>query len=83
MYADAVKQMGSEDAKRDYLVSYLSDMIMLAQAAEEKRLQDDPDFKRHAAFARKLDTGKSPAAITLQCHPEGVSTMRARSGRGS
>jgi peptidyl-prolyl cis-trans isomerase C len=43
---------GSEDAKRDYLVSYLSDMIMLAQAAEEKRLQDDPDFKRHAAFAR-------------------------------
>jgi peptidyl-prolyl cis-trans isomerase C len=43
---------GSADAKRDYLVSYLSDMILLAQAAEEKRLQDDPDFKRHAAFAR-------------------------------
>ena len=43
---------GSADAKRDYLVSYLSDMILLAQAAEERRLQDDPDFKRHAAFAR-------------------------------
>jgi peptidyl-prolyl cis-trans isomerase C len=43
---------GGPDAKRDYLVSYLSDMILLAQAAEEKRLQDDPDFKRHAAFAR-------------------------------
>ena len=43
---------GGEDAKRDYLVSYLSDMILLAQAAEEKRLQDDPDFKRHVAFAR-------------------------------
>jgi peptidyl-prolyl cis-trans isomerase C len=43
---------GSEGAKHDYLVSYLSDMILLAQAAEEKRLQDDPDFKRHAAFAR-------------------------------
>jgi peptidyl-prolyl cis-trans isomerase C len=43
---------GGEDAKRDYLVSYLSDMILLAQAAEERRLQDDPDFKRHAAFAR-------------------------------
>jgi peptidyl-prolyl cis-trans isomerase C len=43
---------GGEDAKRDYLVSYLSDMILLAQAAEEKRIQDDPDFKRHAAFAR-------------------------------
>jgi peptidyl-prolyl cis-trans isomerase C len=43
---------GGDDAKRDYLVSYLSDMILLAQAAEERRLQDDPDFKRHAAFAR-------------------------------
>ena len=43
---------GGADAKRDYLVSYLSDMILLAQAAEERRLQDDPDFKRHAAFAR-------------------------------
>jgi peptidyl-prolyl cis-trans isomerase C len=43
---------GGEDAKRDYLVSYLSDMILLAQAAEEKRIQDDPEFRRHAAFAR-------------------------------
>ena len=43
---------GSADAKRDYLVSYLTDMILLAQAAEEKRLQDDPDFKKHATFAR-------------------------------
>src|SRR5262249_33556060 len=43
---------GGEDAKRDYLVSYLSDMILLAQAAEERRLQDDPDFKRRVALAR-------------------------------
>jgi peptidyl-prolyl cis-trans isomerase C len=43
---------GGADAKRDYLVSYLSDMILLAQAAEERRLQDDPDFKRRAALAR-------------------------------
>ncbi|HEU5272332.1 MAG TPA: peptidylprolyl isomerase [Xanthobacteraceae bacterium] len=43
---------GSEDAKRDYLVSYLSDLILLAQAAEQKHIQDEPDFKRHAAFAR-------------------------------
>ena len=45
-------QQGGEDAKRDYLVSYLSDMILLAQAAEERRMQDDPDFKRRAALAR-------------------------------
>src|SRR5262245_59166637 len=43
---------GGEQAKRDYLVSYLSDMILLAQAAEERRLQDDPDFKRRASLAR-------------------------------
>jgi peptidyl-prolyl cis-trans isomerase C len=43
---------GGEEAKRDYLVSYLSDMILLAQAAEERRLQDDPGFKRRAALAR-------------------------------
>jgi len=43
---------GGEDAKRDYLVSYLSDMILLAQAAEERRLQDDPAFKRRATLAR-------------------------------
>ena len=45
-------QQAGEDAKRDYLVSYLTDMILLAQSAEEKRIQDDPDFKRRAAFAR-------------------------------
>ena len=45
-------QQAGEDAKRDYLVSYLTDLILLAQSAEEKRIQDDPDFKRRAAFAR-------------------------------
>ena len=45
-------QQGGADARRDYLVSYLSDMILLAQAAEERRLQDDPAFKRRATLAR-------------------------------
>ncbi len=48
----SLPQQGGEDAKRDYLVSYLTDMILLAQNAEQKRLQDGDDFKRHAAFAR-------------------------------
>jgi len=43
---------GNGDAKRDYLVGFLTNMIILAQAAEEKRLQDDPDFKKRVAFAR-------------------------------
>jgi len=45
-------QAGGADAKRDYLISYLSDMILLAQAAEQKRVQDDSEFKQRAAFAR-------------------------------
>jgi peptidyl-prolyl cis-trans isomerase C len=45
-------QQGGEEAKRDYLISYLTDMILLAQNAEQKHVQDDQDFKRHAAFAR-------------------------------
>jgi peptidyl-prolyl cis-trans isomerase C len=43
---------GNEQAQRDYLVGFVTNMIILAQAAEEKRLQDDPDFKKHAEFAR-------------------------------
>ncbi len=48
----SLPQQGGEDAKRDYLVSYLTDMILLAQDAEAKRLQDGDEFKRHVAFAR-------------------------------
>ena len=67
---------GGEDAKRDYLVSYLSDMILLAQAAEERRLQDDPDFKRRrrsraqqgadGGAAAERGQGRSP---TRPCAP--------------
>lgn len=40
------------DAKRDYLVSYLADMMVVAQAAEAKKLQDTPEFKRRSAYYR-------------------------------
>jgi peptidyl-prolyl cis-trans isomerase C len=43
---------GTADAKRDYLVGVVTNMILLAQAAEEKHVQDDPDFKRRLAFTR-------------------------------
>jgi len=63
---------GGEDAKRDYLISYLTDMILLAQAAEAKRVQDDDEFKRRAAFARNkalmesLLQGEGKLAVTDQ-----------------
>ena len=42
-----------EEAKRDYLVTYVGDMILLTQAAEEKKLAESEDFKRQLEFTRK------------------------------
>jgi len=40
------------EGKRDYLVSYLSDMMLVAKAAEDKKLADDGDFKRRLGYMR-------------------------------
>jgi peptidyl-prolyl cis-trans isomerase C len=42
-------QMGP-DQKRDYLITYLTDVIVLSRAAEQKKLGDDPDVQRRLAF---------------------------------
>jgi peptidyl-prolyl cis-trans isomerase C len=41
------------DAKREYLISYLTDAMLVAKAAEDKKIADDPEFKR------KLETARS------------------------
>jgi peptidyl-prolyl cis-trans isomerase C len=41
------------DARRDYLVSYLADVILAAKAAEGKKVADQKDFKSRLAFIRK------------------------------
>jgi peptidyl-prolyl cis-trans isomerase C len=41
-----------EQGKHDYLVNYLTDMILLSKAAEAKKVPDSADFKRRVAFAR-------------------------------
>ena len=38
------------EQKRDYLVNYLVDVIVLSQAAEKQKLADRPDVKRRLAF---------------------------------
>ena len=38
------------EQKRDYLVNYLVDVIVLSQAAEKQKLGDRPDVKRRLAF---------------------------------
>jgi peptidyl-prolyl cis-trans isomerase C len=40
------------EGKRDYLVTYVSDMILVAKAAEEKKVTDDADFKRRLTYLR-------------------------------
>ena len=45
-------QAASPEAKRDHLISYLADIIMVTQAADKKNLADNPDFKRRLAFLR-------------------------------
>ena len=40
------------EQKREYLITYLTDVVLLAQAAEQQRLGDRPDVKRQLAFER-------------------------------
>jgi peptidyl-prolyl cis-trans isomerase C len=40
------------DAKRDYLLQYLSDVILAAKAAEGKKVADQKEFKNRLAFLR-------------------------------
>jgi peptidyl-prolyl cis-trans isomerase C len=47
-----IPAQASEAAKRDYLVNYVADMILVAKAAEARKIQDRDDFKHRLAFAR-------------------------------
>ena len=43
----------SAEAKQDYLVQFLADMILVSKEAEAKKFGDGADFKRKIEFARK------------------------------
>jgi peptidyl-prolyl cis-trans isomerase C len=43
----------ADDAsKRDYLVNYVADLLLVAQAAEAKKIPDSAEFKQRLAFLR-------------------------------
>jgi peptidyl-prolyl cis-trans isomerase C len=42
----------SPEAKKDYLTTYVADMILVSKAAEAKKLGDTDDFKKKLALAR-------------------------------
>jgi peptidyl-prolyl cis-trans isomerase C len=46
-----VAQMAPE-AKREYLISFIADMMLVAKAAEAKKIPDGADFQRRLAFTR-------------------------------
>jgi len=46
-------QAGSPEAKREHLISYLADIILVTQEADKKKLADKADFKRRLDFLRK------------------------------
>ena len=41
-----------EAGKRDYLVNYLTDMLLIAKAAEARKIPDSAEFKQRLAFVR-------------------------------
>ena len=43
----------SPEAKQDYLVQFVADMILVSKAAEDQKFGESADFKRKLEFARK------------------------------
>src|SRR5262249_9979304 len=88
----AEMQAVSREAKREHLISYLADIIMVTQAADKKNVADNPDFKRRLAFLRnKLLMGyelqqEAKTALTdealHQTYEEAVKTMAGEGIRG-
>ncbi|MDC7784545.1 peptidyl-prolyl cis-trans isomerase [Rhodoplanes sp. TEM] len=67
---------GTPDAKRDWLINYLTDMTLLAKAAEAKKIPDTADFKSRLAYVRSKalmetllrDSGKAGATTDAMQH---------------
>jgi peptidyl-prolyl cis-trans isomerase C len=67
--AASMQQMPPE-AQREYLITFMADMMLVAKAAEAKKLADNDDFKRRLSYARtkllmeQLLQTEAKAAIT-------------------
>ena len=58
----SLPQDASPDARRNYLVTHLIDMILLSRAAEEQGLSGSDDFKRRFAAMRTETSGRADVA---------------------
>lgn len=67
---------GTPDAKRDWLINYLTDMTLLARAAETQKVADSQDFQKRLAYVRNKalmetllrDSGKAGATGDAMQH---------------
>jgi peptidyl-prolyl cis-trans isomerase C len=59
-----------EAGRRDYLINYLADMVLLSKAAEAKKVQDTPDFKRREAYSHN----KALMEVMLQNESKAATT---------
>ena len=76
------------DAKRDYLITYVTDMIILAKAAEAKKLGDSADFKRklddraqQATDGSAADSRQRKTAVTDEAMKQGLCRSDQADGR--
>lgn len=81
----SMPQQMAPDQKREYLITYLSDVIIVAQAAEKQKLGDRDDVQHRIAFERNKvlmeallqDTGKAAStdAAMHKVYDEAVKQM--------
>ena len=74
------------DQKRDYLINYLVDVVVLSQAAEQQKLADRPEVKHRLTFDRNRllmeallqDTGKAALsdAAEHQVYDEAIKQVK-------
>ena len=66
------------EAKHDYLITFVTDMMLVAKAAEDKKVADNAEFKRKLAYARTkllMETylqAEAKAAVTDAEHAQGL-----------
>ena len=60
-----------EQGKRDYLVNYLTDMILLSKAAEAKKIPDTAEFKRRITVPGFATTA-GPLNVLVAANRKGV-----------
>ena len=66
-------QNAPAETQREQLIAYVTDIILVSQAANGKKLSDDPDFQHHLAFIRN----KMLMGLQLREEAKGAVTAEA------